>query len=127
MAYNQSFEKRCIQSLAEYCPDLSDELHAFNERFIDLIEPFRGGGFYHSNFKGSFSIKNVLPAICPNNPELDYKALEISNGGMAMSAYKELRNSSKNIDIETTRKNLFKYCRLDTYAMYAIYKKILQI
>ena len=61
------------------------------------------------------------------NKKLDYKALDISNGSMAMSAYKELRNSSKNIDIETTRKNLFKYCRLDTYAMYAIYKKILQI
>ena len=42
-----------------------------------------------------------------------------------MSAYKELRNSSKNTDIETTRKNLYKYCRLDTYAMYAIYKKLL--
>ena len=40
MAYNQSFEKRCVQSLAEYCPDLSDELLALNERFIDLIEPF---------------------------------------------------------------------------------------
>ena len=126
IAYNQSFEKRCVQSLAEYCPDLSDELLALNERFIDLIEPFRGGGFYHSKFKGSFSIKNVLPVICPSNSVLDYKALDINNGGMAMSAYKELRNSSKNVDIETTRKNLFKYCRLDTYAMYAIYIKLLQ-
>ena len=127
MAYNVSFEKRCIQSLAEYCPDLSDELLALNDRFIDLIEPFRGGGYYHSKFKGSFSIKNVLPAICPNNPELDYKALDISNGGMAMSAYKEMRDSSKNANVETTRNSLFKYCRLDTYAMYAIYQKILQI
>ena len=127
IAYNQSFEKRCVQSLAEYCPDLSDELLALNERFIDLIEPFRGGGFYHSKFKGSFSIKNVLPVICPSNSVLDYKALDINNGGMAMSAYKELRNSSKNVEIETTRKNLFKYCRLDTYAMYAIYIKLLEI
>ena len=127
MAYNESFEKRCIQSLAEYCPDLSDELLALNDRFIDLIEPFRGGGYYHSKFKGSFSIKNVLPAICPNNPELDYKALDISNGGMAMSAYKEMRDSSKNANVETTRNSLFKYCRLDTYAMHAIYQKILQI
>ena len=127
MAYNESFEKRCVQSLAEYCPDLSDELLALNERFVDLIEPFRGGGFYHSKFKGSFSIKNVLPAICPNNPELDYKALDISNGGMAMSAYKEMRDSSKNTDVENIRNSLFKYCRLDTYAMYAIYEKILQI
>ena len=69
----------------------------------------------------------MLPVICPTNSVLDYKALDISNGGMAMSAYKELRNSSNNVDIETTRKNLFKYCRLDTYAMYAIYIKLLQI
>ena len=68
-----------------------------------------------------------MPVICPTNSVLDYKALDISNGGMAMSAYKELRNSSNNVDIETTRKNLFKYCRLDTYAMYAIYIKLLQI
>ena len=48
----------------------------------------------------------MLPVICPTNSVLDYKALDISNGGMAMSAYKELRNSSNNVDIETTRKNL---------------------
>jgi hypothetical protein len=68
-----------------------------------------------------------LAAICTKNQQLDKKALDIRNGGIAMSSYKEIRNNPKNTDIETTRKNLFKYCRLDTYAMYAIYKKILQI
>ena len=127
MAYNQSFEKKCIKSLAEFCPDLSKELLALNERFIDLIEPFRGGGYYHSEFNGSFSIKNVLPAICSDNPDLNYKTLNINNGGMAMSAYKDMRDKSKkNDDAEMTRSKLFEYCRLDTYAMYAIYKKLLQ-
>tara|TARA_A100000164_G_scaffold223502_1_gene198184 strand:+ start:127 stop:939 length:813 start_codon:yes stop_codon:yes gene_type:complete len=129
MAYNQSFEKRCIESLAEHCPDtaMSEELRALNERFVDLIEPFRGGGYYDSKFKGSFSIKKVLPAICPNNKELDYKELEISNGGMAMSSYKKLRGlptDSENIKI--TRDALFEYCRLDTFAMYAIYENLLE-
>ena len=126
MAYNQSFEKNCINSLAKFCPDLADDLHALNDRFVDLIEPFRNGGYYDSEFKGSFSIKKVLPAVCPNDKELDYKELEISNGGMASSAYKEMRNQSKD-QIEHTRTKLFQYCRLDTYAMYAIYQKLLKI
>jgi hypothetical protein len=126
MAYNESFEKNCIKTLAEHCPDLAEDLLALNERFIDLIEPFRSGGYYHSEFKGSFSIKKVLPAICPNNKELDYNGLEIGNGGMASSSYKGLRNQSYE-DAQKTLENLYKYCRLDTYAMYAIYQKLLQI
>ena len=36
--------------------------------------------------------------MCPDNPELDYEALAISNGGMAMNAFKEMRdNPSKEI------------------------------
>ena len=126
MAYNESFEKSCIKSLAEYCPDLAGELLAFNERFVDLIEPFRGGGYYDSEFRGSFSIKKVLPAICSSNKELDYKKLEISNGGIASSSYKGLRNKS-NEDAQKTLEDLYEYCRLDTYAMHAIYQKIIQI
>ena len=39
MAYNESFEKSCIKNLAEYCPDLAEDLLALNERFVDLIDP----------------------------------------------------------------------------------------
>ena len=126
IAYNQSFEKNCIKSLAEYCPDLAEDLLSLNERFIDLIEPFRSGGYYDKEFRGSFSIKKVLPALCPNDSELDYKQLDISNGGMASSAFKEMRTQSIE-QINLTRDKLSKYCRLDTYAMYAIYQKLLQI
>jgi len=126
IAYNQSFEKNCIKSLAEYCPDLAEDLLSLNKRFIDLIEPFRSGGYYDKEFRGSFSIKKVLPALCPNDSELDYKQLDISNGGMASSAFKEMRTQSIE-QINLTRDKLSKYCRLDTYAMYAIYQKLLQI
>ena len=126
MAYNESFEKGCIKTLAEYCPDLKDDLLALNKRFLDLIIPFRGGAYYDANFYGSFSIKKVLPALCSDNKNLDYKLLEISNGGLASSAYKKLRNQSEE-EVTHTRAELFKYCSLDTYAMYAIYKKLLSI
>ena len=126
MAYNQSFEKNCIKSLASHCPDISSELLSLNERFVDLIDPFRGGGYYDHKFGGSFSIKSVLPALCPNDDKLNYKNLDINNGAMASSAYKSMRTQP--VEQRTlTREMLFKYCWLDTYAMYAIYKKLLEL
>ena len=126
MAYNQSFEKNCIKSLASHCPDISSELLSLNERFVDLIDPFRGGGYYDHKFGGSFSIKSVLPALCPNDDKLNYKNLDINNGAMASSAYKSMRTQP--VEQRTlTREMLFRYCWLDTYAMYAIYKKLLEL
>ena len=84
------------------------------------------GGYYHPEFEGSFSIKKVLPALCKNNDELDYKNLNISNGGMASSAFRELGNKTAE-EIQQIREDLLKYCWLDTYAMYAIYNKLLLI
>ena len=123
MAYNQSFEMSRIKDLADHCPDIASDLLKLNDRFMDLIIPFRGGGYYHHEFGGGFSIKKVLPALCPDDEKLDYKKLEISNGGMASGAYKEMRNQTKE-EISLTRKKLFDYCWLDTYAMYAIYSKL---
>ena len=106
---------------------LSGEDHfVISNSFVDLIDPFRGGGYYHSSFKGSFSLKNVLPAICPNDSNLDYKKLEIGNGAVASSAFKHLRDSSEE-EIEQTRKNLFDYCWTDTYAMVAIFNRLLTL
>ena len=123
MAYNQSFEMSRIKDLADHCPDIASDLLKLNDRFIDLIIPFRGGGYYHHDFGGGFSIKKVLPVLCPEDQKLDYKNLEISNGGMASAAYKEMRNQTKE-EVSLKRKKLFDYCWLDTYAMYAIYTKL---
>ena len=123
MAYNQSFEMSRIKDLADHCPDIASDLLKLNDRFIDLIIPFRGGGYYHHDFGGGFSIKKVLPALCPEDKKLDYKNLEISNGGMASAAYKEMRYQT-NEEVSLKRKKLFDYCWLDTYAMYAIYTKL---
>ena len=57
---------------------------------------------------------------------LDYKSLEISNGGLASSSYKKLRGQTDK-EITHTREELFKYCRLDTFAMYEIYRKLLSL
>ena len=119
IAYNQSFEMNCIKELARFNTELSNKLLAFNERFIDLITPFKEGHYYHPKFKGSFSIKKVLPALCPDDPSLDYTSLNIKNGGEASIAYKKF-DALTEAEIEDYRKDLFDYCRLDTRAMVKI-------
>ena len=126
ITYYQPFEKGVIKDLSEFCPNMKEELLGINERIIDLMIPFAKGGYYHPEFEGSFSIKKVLPALCKNNDELDYKNLNISNGGMASSAFRELGNKTAE-EIQQIREDLLKYCWLDTYAMYAIYNKLLLI
>ncbi|MCD8213961.1 MAG: DUF2779 domain-containing protein [Campylobacter sp.] len=124
IAYNMSFEKSRISELAAFVPEFKDELSALNDRFIDLIVPFRSLGYYDKNFHGSFSIKSVLPALFPNDKELSYKALEINNGGMASNEYANIVNLTDKKEIARVRQNLLKYCGLDTLAMVRIFEKL---
>ncbi len=117
VAYNMGFEKRVIRDLAKDVPDLADQLLLFNERFIDLIVPFRKGGYYDDKMHGSFSIKYVLPAIFPDDPELSYKSLDIQNGGIASDTFANLYRVEDPDEVKRVREALLAYCHLDTLAM----------
>ena len=124
MAYNQSFEIGRINDLAKLYPDLANKLLALTDRFVDLIQPFRNLGYYHPDFNGSFSIKSVLPAMFPNEPELDYKQLDIQDGGMAMDTFASLYLLKDPKQRDEIRKQLLAYCHLDTLAMVRIWEKL---
>ncbi len=126
IAYNQSFEMNCIKSLADIDTKKSALLLELNERFIDLIIPFRKGHYYHPLFNGSFSIKNVLPALCPDDPSLRYDKLNITNGGDASLIYKNF-NEINSDDHENVLSDLYAYCRLDTLAMVKILEHLISI
>tara|TARA_B100000965_G_scaffold123208_1_gene101944 strand:- start:462 stop:1940 length:1479 start_codon:yes stop_codon:yes gene_type:complete len=123
ITYYQHFEKGRIKDLAKFCPDLSDELLSLNDRILDLMHPFSKGGYYHPDFEGKVSIKKVLPALCKDDKKLDYKNLNIKDGGEASSTFRALKEKTAEEAAEI-RKDLLEYCFLDTYAMYAIYKKL---
>jgi hypothetical protein len=73
---------------------------------------------------GSYSIKAVLPALFPDDPELSYKNLgSIKNGSEAMNAFPKLRSMTVE-ERERTRKDLLDYCKLDTLAMVKIWEKL---
>ena len=92
----------------------------------DLIKPFIAGIYYARAMGVSNSIKYVLPALFPNDPELDYHSLEgVHNGSEAMTIYAELEGMAPE-DAARARENLLRYCELDTYAMVKIYLKLVQ-
>lgn len=125
VAYNQFFEIGRIKELATFNSTRKDRLLDLNKRFIDLIVPFRGLGYYHPNFNGSFSIKSVLPTMFPNHDELDYKKLgAIQNGGDAMDMFANLHLLKDKSKLKEIRKDFLAYCRLDTLAMVRIWEKL---
>lgn len=77
---------------------------------------------------GSFSIKSVLPALFPKDPELDYHNLEgsVHNGGEAMSIFPKIKDMAPEEKL-LARRSLLKYCELDTYAMVKVWQKLKEV
>ncbi len=113
--YNAGFETARIRELAERFPRLAQPLLALNARVVDLL-PIARDHYYHPSQQGSWSIKAVLPALCP---DLRYDALEgIQHGGMAMDAFlKALSPQTSQARKREIEQQLLAYCALDTYAM----------
>ena len=127
-AYNKAFECGRIQELAEDYPDLAGHLLDVKNHIVDLIDPFRGKMVYLPAMNGSFSIKKVLPALFPDDPELNYANLEgsVHHGGDAMTQYPAIAKMAP-AEAEATRKSLLEYCKLDTYAMVKIWQKLREL
>ena len=85
--------------------------------------PFKDKSYYNKAMEGSYSIKYVLPALFPNDPELDYHNLEgVQNGMEASNTFALMINMGKD-ELEKHRGYLLKYCKLDTFAMVKIWEK----
>ena len=125
LAYNKMFECSRIRELAALYPDLSDHLTNIENNIKDLIDPFRAGDYYVPAMGGSFSIKSVLPALFPGDPELDYHNLDdrCQNGGDAMTIFPRIQFMEPD-EAEASREALKRYCELDTWAMVKVWEKL---
>ena len=121
LIYNIAFERSVIEGLIKDFPEYEMPLQRIIDRLKDLMIPFRERMYYTPEMKGSYSIKKVLPALCP---ELSYKGLEISEGGTASAVFASMVDGSFEGDVDKTRRALLSYCELDTFAMYKIYDKL---
>ncbi len=123
ISWHDLFEKSRNKELAKLHPECKIFFDSVNNRIFDLKVIFQKD-YLHPDFKGSASIKKVLPVLLP---ELSYKKLNIQDGTMAMTAFEEMVEIKKNKKrsmkkLKRIKENLLKYCKLDTLAMVLIYK-----
>jgi hypothetical protein len=120
------FERARIRSLADAVPALRDDLLALDARLVDLAKIVRGH-VYHPEFGGSFSLKEVLPALVP---ELSYDDLEVNDGSIASALLNRmlLRNDPATpAERAALRANLLAYCKTDTWAMVKLVERLREL
>jgi len=119
-----SFEKTRINALRDAFPDLSAPLEAILGRLVDLMSVVTDY-VYHPDFRGSSSIKKVLPVLVP---DLSYKDLAVGDGDTAITRFARMaRGEITGADIEPTRRQLLDYCKLDTFAMVRLHEKLFDL
>jgi predicted RecB family nuclease len=118
-----SYEIRIIKALSEDLPEYRKKLLDILDRFKDLCVIMKKH-FYNPGFHGSFSLKSVLPVLAP---DMNYKSLEIQEGGQASLEYLRMIDpSTSSKEREKIREDLLTYCEQDTYAMVRIREEMLK-
>src|SRR3989339_1424445 len=119
ISWYKSYESQRNNKLAEVHPKHAVFLEAINDRMFDLYEIFSKNYYVDARFKGSASIKNVLPLLVP---ELSYKVLNIQKGDQAVERWEKMINpTTPQEEKDQIAKDLLEYCKLDTLAMVEIY------
>ena len=122
IVWNKGFEGKCNNDLAVVNEHLREFLLGLNDRIFDLMDIFRNMDYLHDGFRGSYSIKNVLPILCP---ELSYSGMEVSNGAEAVVEYEQLIFGYVPSEMKGEKFTaLLEYCKLDTWTMVRIYEEL---
>jgi hypothetical protein len=116
-----TFEKTRISGLRDAFPDLATPLQAILDRLTDMLLVLQEH-VYHPEFRGSFSIKKVLPALIPT---LSYDGLDVRDGETAIARFARMaRGGMTDRDVAVTRQQLLDYCKLDTLAMVRLHESL---
>jgi hypothetical protein len=121
IVYNRNFEQTRLEEMARDFPEYEKEIADLISRLKDLMIPFQKKYFYNPRMEGSYSIKNVLPALAP---DLSYSGLDIADGNMAMLAFESLLYETSPTKIRKIRNDLLNYCKLDSFGMIRIWQEL---
>jgi len=114
LAYNKGFEWGCLANLARTLPRYRDQIEDIQGRLWDPLPVIRAH-VYHLEFRGSYSLKAVLPALVP---DMTYEGMGVSDGAEAGLAWeKMLRADVGGEERQKLRSDLLAYCKQDTIAM----------
>jgi len=124
IVWSKKFEIDVHNKIGERNPQHKEYLDSVNFRIYDLMDIFSKQMYVHKNFRGSTSIKNVLPVLVP---ELSYKNLAIQEGTAAFLNWVELIDgATDDLKKKEIINNLKIYCGQDSFAMYKIWKYLIE-
>lgn len=115
VAYYAQFESARLSELAEFSPESATKIRAIIDRLVDPLPVIREN-VYDNNFKCSFSLKEVAPALLGDMHS--YDGMLVDNGTAAQRAFEEIiaDNTTKERRDELIAACL-EYCRKDTLVM----------
>lgn len=117
LAYNAfGAEVIRLNHLAEQFPKYREIIASLVNRFVDLATLFVGGVIYDERMNGSFSLKQLLQVVDPEN---SYESLAIKHGLEAVVHYRTLQDEEED---KLKREALLSYCHMDTLAMVKVYE-----
>ncbi len=131
VVWYKSFEKSRNSEMAEMMPEYAPFLEDVNNRVYDLMDIFKKD-YVDYRFRGSASIKQILPVMAP---DLSYTDLEIAEGGSASEAIFQITGINNDLAPDNTPPltpdtraqlitDLKKYCERDTLAMVEIMRAL---
>jgi predicted RecB family nuclease len=116
VVYNSTFESQRLRDLAGWLPQYAGKIDKIQDRLWDLW-PFVKRHVYHPQFRGSFSLKAVLPALV----DLSYEGMEVSHGDQAGLAWdRMIRGGVDASERQRLKLALLAYCCQDTLGMVRI-------
>jgi hypothetical protein len=116
------FESRVLRDLAEAAPALGPALAHVRARLVDLLAITRAHA-YHPGFGGSYSLKDVAPALAPG---FGYGGLEqVADGAAAATAFAQLAAGAVEGEAAAAlRAELRAYCARDTEALVEVHRAL---
>jgi hypothetical protein len=121
LAWHASVEKGCMSKLAEAVPEHAAALLEARDKTQDLLVVVKNN-LYHPNFRGSFSIKDVVPALLP---DMAYDDLEVADGQAASNQLERLLcrpDEMTQSECTELRTQLCAYCNHDTAVMVELFR-----
>jgi hypothetical protein len=119
------YESRILRELANAFPALAPSLDALRARLVDLHATVRGH-LYHPGFEGSYSLKEVAPALVPGFGYGDFT--QVSDGAAAAAAFARLADGALDpTAAHALRAELRAYCRRDGEALLEVHRVLREL
>ena len=119
-----NYETSVIRDMADLFPDLAERLVGLSYRIVDLLQIVQDH-VAHPEFYGSYSMKNVAPAIAQ---DVTYADLDIADGGAASAVFFRIvaEPTLPPATRDQLRQSLLKYCARDTLALTQIHQWLIR-